>query len=150
MKLVLPVVLASIAAIGNALFAYGQKQPVTVSNRLLYVSASALTASLFALFASPMAGEVQFEMLSRNWKLIFVSGLGLFLTYLGFNLLYSQFGVTSYVLYAVISVITTTLLVGSIVLRETVNGYQVAAIITAIVAVVLFALGQRTAVKGMG
>jgi drug/metabolite transporter (DMT)-like permease len=145
MKFLLPVVFASVAAIGNALFAYGQKQASTTNNGLLYVSASALLAGLLALLTSPTTGPVQLDMLCHNWKLILISGGGLFLTYLGFNLLYSQFGVAPYVLYAVISILTTVVVVGYLVLKEPVNGYQIAAIITALITVILFSLGQKQA-----
>lgn len=145
MNFILPIVFASVAAIGNALFAYGQRQAVGVANGLLYVSASALLAGLLALLASPATGSMQLGMLGHNWRLVCVSGLGLFLTYLGFNLLYSRFGVAPYVLYAVVSVITTTVIVGYIVLREHINGYHIAAIIAALVTVVLFSLGQKSA-----
>jgi len=77
------------------------------------------------------------------WALL--SGLGLFLTYLGFNLLYSRFGASQYVLYAVLSIITTTIVVGIWWLKEPVNLYQKVAIVLAIAAVVLFSVGQTKA-----
>jgi drug/metabolite transporter (DMT)-like permease len=143
MKSILPILFASIAAIGNALFAWGQKQSVDMNNGLLYVGASALAACLFALMASPLTGPVRFDGIYQHLGMIVVSGFGLFLTYLGFNLLYSQFGVSRYVLYAVISVITTTVLVGFLILKEPINGYQKVAIIMALISVVLFSLGQN-------
>lgn len=143
MKCILPLLFASVAAVGNALFAYGQKQSVAVNNGLLYVSASALLASVLALLASPATGPVQLEIVCHNWKMILISGLGLFLTYLGFNRLYSQFGVSPYILYAVISVITTTVVVGCLILKEPINGYQKAAVVTALLTVILFSLGQN-------
>jgi drug/metabolite transporter (DMT)-like permease len=142
MKFILPILFALIAAIGNALFAFGQKQSANVSNGLLYVGASAFVACLLALIASPLVGSVSSESLRQNWMLISVSGLGLFLTYLGFNLLYSKFGVTPYVLYAVISILTTTVVVGVLLLKEHINGYHKVAIISAFVTVFLFSIGQ--------
>ena len=56
MNFILPILFATIAAAGNALFAYGQKQSSGVSNGLLYVGASALVACLLALSASPAVG----------------------------------------------------------------------------------------------
>jgi drug/metabolite transporter (DMT)-like permease len=143
MKIVLPLLFATIAAMGNALFAYGQKQSANFNNGLLFVGASALAACLMAFLASPAVGPVQIGALCRHWTMILASGLGLFLTYLGFNLLYSRFGVAPYVLYAVISILTTTVAVGIWVLKEPVNAFHKAAIIAAILAVVLFSLGQN-------
>jgi len=50
-----------------------------------------------------------------------LSGVGLFLTYPGFNLLYSRYGASQYVLYAVLSIITTTIIVGIWWLKEPVR-----------------------------
>jgi drug/metabolite transporter (DMT)-like permease len=69
-------------------------------------------------------------------------GGGLFLTNLGFNLLYTRFGVSQYVLYAVLSILTTTVFIGLFWLHEPVNGYRLAAIVLALASVVLYSLGQ--------
>jgi drug/metabolite transporter (DMT)-like permease len=74
-----------------------------------------------------------------------LSGTGLFLTYIGFNLLYSKYGASQYVLYAVLSIITTTIIVGIFWLKEPVNVYHKIAIAAAILAVVLFSIGQSKA-----
>ena len=58
MKIVLPVLFAFIAAAGNALFAYGQRQSAGFGNGLLFVGASALVACLLALLVSPAVGPV--------------------------------------------------------------------------------------------
>ncbi len=142
MNVILPILFATVAAAGNAMFAYGQKQSSGVSNGLLYVGASALVACLLALCASPAVGPTNLEGIRQNWGLVAVSGVGLFLTYLGFNLLYVNFGVSQYVLYAVISIVTTTVVVGFLVLKEPMNGYHNAAIVAALVTVVLFSIGQ--------
>lgn len=142
MKLLLPVFFATIAAVGNSLFAWGQKQSAEFSNGLLYVGASAAVASLLALLVSPAVGPVSLEQIRQNLGLVVVSGVGLFLTYLGFNLLYARFGVSQYALYAVISIITTTVLVGFLLLKEPINGYHKAALATAVITVFLFSVGQ--------
>lgn len=142
MKFILPILFASIAAAGNALFAYGQKQSSGVSNGLMYVGASALVACLLSLLVAPVVGPANLDGIRQNPTLVAVSGAGLFLTYLGFNLLYSNFGVSQYVLYAVISIVTTTVVVGFLVLKEPANGYHNAAIVAALVTVLLFSIGQ--------
>jgi drug/metabolite transporter (DMT)-like permease len=146
MKILLPIVFATIAAVGNAMFALGQKKSVGVENGLLFVGISALVAVFFALSFAPLVGIFDVgNTLKGNWKAVFLSGLGLFFTYLGFNLLYSKYGVSQYVLYAVLSIITTTIIVGILWLKEPVNVYHKVAIAMAIAAVVFFSIGQSKA-----
>ncbi|MBU0946712.1 MAG: EamA family transporter [Proteobacteria bacterium] len=143
MKIILPIVFATIAAIGNAMFALGQKKSADVENGLVFVSLSALIAILITLFFAPLLGAFDVgNTVKGNWRAILLSGGGLFLTYLGFNLLYSRYGVSQYVLYAVISIITTTIFVGIWWLKEPVNNYHKIAIVLAILAVLVFSIGQ--------
>jgi drug/metabolite transporter (DMT)-like permease len=146
MKSVLPIVFATIAAVGNAMFALGQRKSAGVENGLLFVGVSALVAVLFALLFAPLVGAFDVgHTLKEHWHAVLLSGLGLFLTYLGFNLLYSRYGASQYVLYAVLSIITTTIVVGILWLKEPVNLYHKIAIAMAIAAVVLFSIGQSKA-----
>jgi drug/metabolite transporter (DMT)-like permease len=110
---------------------------------------SALIAVLFALFFSPLVGAFDVgSTLKGNGKAVLLSGVGLFLTYLGFNLLYSRYGTSQYVLYAVLSIITTTILVGIYWLKEPVNVFHKVAIAMAIAAVIFFQLGSQRHNKG--
>jgi drug/metabolite transporter (DMT)-like permease len=146
MKSLLPIVFATIAAVGNAMFALGQRKAAGVENGLLFVGVSALVAVLFALLCAPLVGAFDVgHTLKGHWHAVLLSGLGLFLTYLGFNLLYSRYGASQYVLYAVLSIITTTIVVGILWLKEPVNLYHKIAIAMAIAAVVLFSIGQSKA-----
>lgn len=143
MKSLFPIIFATIAAVGNAMFALGQKRSSNVENGLLFVGLSALVAVLTSLIVAPFLGAININnMLRYNWKSIVLSGFGLFLTYLGFNLLYSKYGAAQYVLYAVISIITTTIIVGVFWLNEYVNVYHKIAISLAVVSVILFSIGQ--------
>jgi drug/metabolite transporter (DMT)-like permease len=143
MKSLLPIAFATIAAVGNAMFALGQRKSAGVENGLLFVGVSALVAVLFALLFAPLVGVFDVgKALSGNWEAVLWSGVGLFLTYLGFNLLYSRYGASQYALYAVISIITTTIIVGILWLQEPVNMYHKVAIGLAIIAVILFSIGQ--------
>jgi len=126
MKSLLPIVFATIAAVGNAMFALGQKKSANVENGLLFVGLSAIIAVIFAIIFAPLVGTFEIgNVLKENWKSVLLSGLGLFLTYLGFNLLYSRYGASQYALYAVISIITTTIIVGMFWLKEPVNVYLI-------------------------
>jgi len=143
MKILLSFVFASIAAIGNAMFALGQKKSVGVENGLLFVGVSALIAFLLAFILAPFLGTFDTAaMVRNNWKAMILSGFGLFLTYLGFNLLYSRYGVSYYVLYAVISIVTTTIIVGVWWLKEPVNVYHKIAMMLAIIATLIFSYAQ--------
>jgi drug/metabolite transporter (DMT)-like permease len=143
MRSILPVVFAAIAAVGNAMFALGQKLSGNVENGLLFVGASALVAVLLALICAPFTAAVDAgNMLKSNWKAILLSGFGLFFTYLGFNLLYTRYGASHYVLYAVLSIITTTIIVGVFWLKEPINMYHKIAIAMAVTAIVFFSVGQ--------
>jgi drug/metabolite transporter (DMT)-like permease len=143
MKSLFPIAFATIAAVGNAMFALGQRKSAGVENGLLFVGVSALVAVLFALLFAPLVGVFEVgKTLSGNWEAVLWSGLGLFLTYLGFNLLYARYGASQYALYAVISIITTTIVVGIWWLQEPVNMYHKVAIAFAIAAVILFSIGQ--------
>jgi drug/metabolite transporter (DMT)-like permease len=146
MKSLLPIVFAAIAAIGNAMFALGQKKSAGVENGLLFVGVSALVAVVFALLFAPLIGAFDVgHTLKGHWRAVLLSGFGLFLTYLGFNLLYSRYGASQYVLYAVLSIITTTIVVGILWLKEPVNIYHKIAIAMAIAAVAFFSIGQSKA-----
>ncbi len=143
MNVVLPLAYAGIAAVGNGMFALAQRQTSGLGNGLLFVGASALVAALLAVATAPWVGPVDpVTMVRGNWRPLLLSGAGLFATYLGFNLLYSRFGASQYVVYAMLSIVTTTVGVGFIWLKEPVNLYHVGAIVLALAAVVLFTIGQ--------
>ena len=137
------VLFAAVAAVGNALFALGQKQSPGVSNGLVFVAASAFVASLLAAMTSPVVGLADLGGLLRSsWKPLLLSGFGLFLTYLGFNLLYARFGASPYVVYSVLAVLTTSVGVGFLYAKEPVNRFHVAAVILGVITVILFSVGQ--------
>lgn len=83
-----------------------------------------------------------YEYLATNFKWIVVGGVGYFLTFTGFYFLYTRFGASYYALYAVLSIITTSIVVGLLVFRESFNLYYGLAVGTAILTIVLFAVGQ--------
>ena len=125
------------------MFALGQKKSVGVENGVLFVGLTALLAAFCALGVAPLLGAFDVgNTLKGNWKALSLSGFGLFLTYLGFNLLYSRYGVSQYALYAVLSILSTTLIVGMWWLKEPVNLYHKLAIALAVAAVLLFSIGQ--------
>ena len=143
MRSLLPIAFATVAAVGNEMFALGQRKSTGVENGLLFVGLSATVAVLCAFAVAPLVGGFAIgRTLAGNWGAVLLSGLGLFLTYLGFNLLYTRYGASQYALYAVISIITTTIIVGIWWLQEPVNMYHKVAVALAIAAVIFFSIGQ--------
>jgi drug/metabolite transporter (DMT)-like permease len=147
MKTLLPLMFALIAAIGNALFALAQRRSSGSCNGLVFVACSVCLAMMLALLAAPLFGPVDLPGLLRlQGRNVLLAGLGLFLCYVGFNLMYSGYGVSAYILYAVLSILTTTVVVGMIYLREPVNPMRIVSIALAIASVVLYSISQ--AAKG--
>ncbi len=134
---------ALLAAVGNALFVFGQRRADIATNPFIFIfSVLVVCISLFAVTIpffdrSDLGGFVR-----RNAGWIGISGFGFYLTFIGFYFLYTRFGAAYYVLYAILSILTTSVFVGLIVFREQVNAFHLAAIGTAILTVVLFGLGQ--------
>ena len=133
------------AAIGNALFAAGQKKAAGVDNSLIFVGLSAIVCIVltFVVILFMQKNTDLTSIIKINWMWILMSGFGLFLTYLGFNLLYTRFGATGYVYYAVLSIITTSLIVGVFIFKERLNIYHFASIGFSLVAILLFTLGNN-------
>lgn len=144
MKFLLPLVYALTAAVGNAMFALGQRQSAEVPNGLAIVAISTLITVMLALFSSIVMGPPTHVMIVREHSpALALSGIGLFLTLLGFNLLYARYGATYYVLYAALSIVTTALVIGVLWFKEPFNLYHKIALACAIAAVILFSLGNE-------
>ena len=144
MKFLLPFTFSLIAAIGNALFVLGQKKAVGIDNPFMIIAIAIVVCGLLTVASAPFFGEVNFsQAIKQNGFWGLVSGFGLFLAYLGFNLLYTKFGATYYIVYAVLSIITTTLFVGVLIFHETFNFYHWMATLASIVTIILFAIGSN-------
>ena len=136
---------ACIAAVGNAIFVWGQKKSVPTSNPFIFLACSLSLCVIFLVIAGsffPMPSTRTF--LNSNWKAGLMAASGLFITYLGFYLLYTKFGATYYTLYAVISIVTTSILVGVFILKETFNVYYFISIVCAVLTIIFFFAGHRS------
>ena len=80
--------------------------------------------------------------LSNNLIPVIIGGVGFFITFVGFYLMYSRVGANSYAVYASLSIITTSVGVGMILFREPFNGYHIISVFFAILAVCFFGYGQ--------
>lgn len=113
-----PLIFALTAAIGNAMFAAGQKKAVAFDNPFTFIALAAMVCVFLTVAAAPLFGQPNYSSVAKanGWWAV-LSGTGLFLTYLGFNLLYSKYGASNYILYAVLSIITTSIIVGVVIFK---------------------------------
>jgi drug/metabolite transporter (DMT)-like permease len=81
--------------------------------------------------------------LSANFKPILITAVGLFFTYLGFYLLYSRFGASYYTLFAVASIITTSIILAVVFFHEPFNIYHGVSVLFAFLTILFFFLGQK-------
>lgn len=136
-------IFAGIAAIGNAIFVYGQRSAAVSPNPFLYMSGAILVCLLLFLLATLFSGHGEkTTYLSNNTVPIIIGGVGFFITFVGFYLMYSRVGANSYTVYATLSILTTSVGVGLLVFREPFNQYHVIAMALAILAVCFFGYGQ--------
>jgi drug/metabolite transporter (DMT)-like permease len=143
MQVIGPLLFALLAAVGNGFFAYGQRKSTGVDNSVVFITLALVICVLLWVVSAPFFGPVNYGTTVRqnlNWAAL--SGAGLFLTYIGFNILYSQYGASSYILYAVLSIVTTSVVVGAWLLREQLNLYHWLAVGTALATVGLYSYGN--------
>jgi len=135
--------IAGLAAVGNAMFVYGQRKSSLTNNSFSYLIGAVLVcAFIVAVVSISYRNEQAISFVADNIVLIGIGGLGMATTYLGFYLLYTNYGAVYYVVYAVLSIITTTVIVGIIILGESFNRYQAIAMVLAILAIVMFTIGK--------
>ena len=138
-----PLMFATLAAIGNGLFVYGQRGAAAPTNPFLFVLGAMLVGAVFiGLGAIIYRSGDEVAYLAAEWWLVVVSGAGYAVTFIGFFLLYNNFGAAQYTLYAVVSILTTSLVVGVLIYKEDFNLYHAAAVVLAIAAIALFTYGN--------
>lgn len=133
-----------LAAVGNAMFVYGQKKSTVGSNPFLFVIMALIGCVILLAFASlafPMDNLRSWA--SENIKPVLITAVGLFILYIGFYFLYSRFGASYYTLYAVLSIVTTSIIVGAIFFNEKFNIYHLGSILFAILTILFFFIGQK-------
>ena len=134
---------ASVAAVGNALFAFGQKKSVVTDHPFIFLISSLTVCMVLFSVTSLLLPKPEISLFVKdNYLWALISGLGFYLTLSGFHFLYSRYGASHYVIYAVFSIVTTSIIMGSIILGESFNLYHFLSVIMAIVTVVLFTIGQ--------
>jgi drug/metabolite transporter (DMT)-like permease len=143
-----PLLFALLAAIGNALFVYGQRGAPQSANPFLFtLGAVAVCFVLFVAAAGYYRDAGDLAYVSANVKNIIISGFGFFITFVGFFLLYTQYGASYYIVYALMAILTTSVGVGVLIYREPFNVYQWLALVLAMAAIALFTYGRG---RGLG
>lgn len=143
MQVLGPLLFALLAAVGNAMFAFGQRRSAGVENSFVFITIALVICVALCVVSAPFFGPLNYAgTLRQNLNWAALSGVGLFLTYIGFNVLYSQYGAASYVLYGVLSIVTTSVVVGAWLLREQLNLYHWLAVLCAVATVGLFSYGN--------
>ena len=139
----LAIVIAAVGALGNALFVYSQRRANVSDAPFVFVTLYFAFTTVFCLLTVLFLPKINvMALITQNFMWAFWTGLGLAITMISFYFLYTYFGATFYVLYSVMAILTTTLLVGGILLREPLNIFHVGAILLAIGSVLLFTLGR--------
>lgn len=140
----LPLALATLAAVGNAMFAFGQKRAEVPDNPFLFLMMAIVVCFMVffvGTFFLPKTDMMKY--LGRNYLWIIISGVGLSFIYVGFYFLFVRYGTSYYIVYAVLSIITTSIIVGFLMFRESFNIYYGLSVFCAMITVVLFSLGQK-------
>ncbi len=143
-KILLPLFFALIAAFGNVFFVLGNRKVGHAVNPFFFTAtAMAACLALFLVGTTVFGLRGSQEFLRRNILWCSLSGTGMFMTFLGFYLLYSRFDTSYYALFSVISILMTTLVLGVLILKESVNFYGGVSIAAAVVSIVFFGLSKR-------
>lgn len=137
-------IFALLAAVGNGIFVYGQKKAGISGKPFIFIIWSLLICVGLLVLAALFYPKAHYlEYIRTNYKPALLSGAGLFLTYVGFYFLYTQFGASYYILYGILSMLTTSIVVGLLIFREEYNVYYLLATLSAMLTVFLFFLGKK-------
>jgi drug/metabolite transporter (DMT)-like permease len=143
-KFLVPFGFALIAALGNVFFVFGNRKVGHAVNPFFFTAtAMAVCLALYLIGTTVFGLRGSQEFLRRNILWCSLSGLGMFMTFLGFYLLYSRFDTSYYALFAVTSVLMTTIVLGMLILGERINLYGGISIAAAVVSIVFFGLSKR-------
>ena len=135
---------ALLAAVGNALFVYGQRSSQQSDNPFFFLLATlSVCIVLFAISALMSRNPMEGQYILANLKPITISGIGFFITFIGFYWLYTRQGASGYTVYATLSILTTSIGVGMIIFREPYNKFHVFAVLLALAAILCFGIGQQ-------
>jgi len=96
---------------------------------------------LGVLFRDGTRGSWPLVRSNLGW--ILLAGIGIYALYIGFYVLYSRYGASYYTVYAVASILTTSVFLGCFLLKEKFNIYTGLSVLCALASISFFALGTR-------
>lgn len=134
---------AFLAAIGNAIFTYGNKTAHAEESPFGFVLLTFLisAAAMAALMVfQPPRDPIAFTKLNIGPALW--AGIGTAITYVGFYILYSKYGASFYALYGMLAMLTTSIFLAIVILKERFNWSIGVSIGLAGVALGFFLYGQ--------
>ncbi len=139
---------AIIAAFGNAAFVYAQKRALPIQSLFFFIGVAAFVCCVCNLVMGFITGANAHgvpQVFTNGRELMWAvfGGVALFITYYGMNNLFVRYGAMTYALYAVISIFSTSIIVGVLLLKEKMNIYYAVGTFCTIAAVVLFTLGNN-------
>lgn len=135
---------ALIAAVGNAMFVYGQRGSSTSDNPFYFLTLTLAICTALLLASTVISkGQTGIDYIFDNQWYIVISGIGFYITFVGFYWLYTQQGATSYIVYALLSILTTSIGVGLILFKEPFNRFHVISGVLALAAIVAYGIGQN-------
>src|SRR5690606_8654889 len=143
-KTLLPFSFALFASLGNVFFVLAIRKTAAEPNPMLFtLSAMLVSVLLFAVAYAVFGPRGTGDYSRKNIGWTSLAGLGMFMTFYGFYLLYSRFDTSYYALFVVTSMLMTTLGLGWLILREPLNVHGLVSIAAAVVSIVFFWLSKR-------
>lgn len=139
----IPFVLALIAAIGNAVVTLGQKKATAYEHPFLFGAFSLLFASI-VLFCISFVYTIRnaTEYITTNIPWFMTAGIGLVLLNIFLYLLYREYGAAYYTLYAMLAIVTTSIILATWVFKENMNIYYWVSLGMAVLTIVFFMKGK--------
>jgi len=139
-----PLLIAIAASMGNALFIYSQRASPEAPNPFLFSTGTVISAALFCGMASYFfRSEADVHYMDSAWPYMLLAGFGVFITFVGFFVLHTQFGASQYSLVAVSSIFSVSIFVGIVIFKESFNWVQAIATILAVGSLILFSIGRE-------
>ncbi len=142
-EIIIPFLLALVAAFGNAIVTIGHKNATNYPNPFFFGAISLLIASVgLFIIAFLYKTDNLGQYISTNFKWFSLAGLGMLILNVFLYFLYRGYGANSYTLYAVLAIITTSIGVSVFYYQEKLNFYYLVSLFFAIATVFFFLKGK--------
>lgn len=130
--------LALLAAVGNSLYAYAQRQSVPMANPFAFGAGALLSAGLLMLLISCLyPAPIGRESVTVNLRFMGLAAIGYVLLFLGLYFLYQRYGPVYYSLYAALAIVLTAIAMPWALLATRPSGSQLLGSALAVIAIIL-------------